>query len=130
MSYFIELVLLLFVCLFVFVFVLVFSFSVINSEFSICYFVRHGNLNSKSLYYDLSKNGTLLYSSATYVAVLYNVTNRKLTIIFTYQFFKVPFLQMTTNFELVLMNISGRHCNLRGRHPRKWNFNFYIFFQK
>ena len=38
---------------------------------------REFHLNS--LYCDQSNNGAQLYSSATYVAVPYNVTNRKLT---------------------------------------------------
>ena len=43
-----------------------------RNEFAICRVVRHGNVNrhSKSLYHvycDLSNNGALLYSSATYI---------------------------------------------------------------
>ena len=40
---------------------------------------RQREFHSKSLYFDKSNNGALLYSSATYGAVPYNVTNRKLT---------------------------------------------------
>ena len=53
------------------------------SEFAICPVVRHSNVNSiqnPSTVTNPSNNGALLYSSATYVAVPYNVTNRKLTI--------------------------------------------------
>ena len=41
---------------------------------------RQREFHSKPFYCDLSNNGALLYSSATYVAVPYNVTNRKLII--------------------------------------------------
>ena len=53
-----------------------------SSEFAICHVVRHGNVNSiqnpSTVTNSTINNGALLYSSATYVAVPYNVTNRKL----------------------------------------------------
>ena len=57
----------------------------LNSECAICHVVRHGNVNSIQYPFTVteSNNGSLLYSDAVALAVLYNVTNRKLTYIFT-----------------------------------------------
>ena len=54
-----------------------------NSEFAICHLVRHGNVNSiqnPSTMTNPTMEPAPLLSSATYIiAVLYNVTNQKLT---------------------------------------------------
>ena len=55
------------------------------SEYAICHIVRHGNVNSiqnpSTVTTPTMEPYCRAYSSATYVTVPYNVTNRKLTYI-------------------------------------------------
>ena len=63
-------------------------FDIQNSEFAICHVVRHGNVNSIQNPSTVTNPTMESYSSATYVALPYNVTNRKLTGIFKFSFIK------------------------------------------